>query len=136
MKKIRMLLAGAVVAIAGLFAAPAMAVTCPAGSLNDSADTYAQCNLPNKDESGKETNLFQTIQTIINWILAVLGLVAVIMVIIGGFTYMTSQGDPGKTKKAKDTILYGIIGLIIALLAFAIVNFVLANIFAPTPKTE
>ena len=61
-----------------------------------------------------------------------LGIVAVIMVIIGGFTYMTSQGDPGKTKKARDTILYGIIGLVIALLAFAIVNFVLANIFATT----
>ncbi len=130
MKKIKMLLVGAAVAVAGLFmAAPAMAVPCPSGSLRGEATTYAQCNLP-EEEEGKETNLFQTIQTIINWILAVLGIVAVIMVIIGGFTYMTSQGDPGKTKRARDTILYGIIGLVIALLAFAIVNFVLANIFA------
>ncbi len=141
MKKIKMLIVGVAVAIAGLFVAtPAMAVTCPAGSYraehNISADTYAQCNLPDKDDSGKEINLFQTIQTIINWILAVLGLVAVIMVIIGGFTYMTSQGDPTKTKKARDTILYGIIGLIIALLAFAIVNFVLANIFTGESGTN
>ena len=131
-----MLLAGAVVAIAGLFAAPAMAVTCQSSTLRagEEVASYAQCNLP-KGEEGKETNLFQTIQTIINWILAVLGLVAVIMVILGGFTYMTSQGDPQKTKRGRDTILYGIIGLIIALLAFAIVNFVLANIFTGNSGT-
>ncbi len=137
MKKIKMLLVGAAVAVAGLFmAAPAMAaeVTCQPGTYRAehglSATSYAQCNLP-EDETNSG-GLFGTIQTIINWILAVLGIVAVIMVIIGGFTYMTSQGDPGKTKKARDTILYGIIGLVIALLAFAIVNFVLANIFATT----
>ena len=46
------------------------------------------------------------------------------MIVIGGVSYATSQGDPGKVKKGKDTIMYGIIGMIIALLAFAIVNFV------------
>ena len=47
------------------------------------------------------------------------------MIILGGISYATSQGDPGKVKKGKDTILYGIIGLVVALLAYAIVNFVL-----------
>ena len=47
------------------------------------------------------------------------------MVVIGGVSYATSQGDPGRLKKAKDTILYGIIGLVIVLMAFAITNFVL-----------
>ena len=41
---------------------------------------------------------------------------------------MTSSGDPGKVKKAKDVILYGIIGLIVCALAFAIVNFVVGNL--------
>lgn len=134
MKKIKMFVVGMAMMIAGLFAvSPVMAaVECPKGSLNPTAATYAQCNIP--EEKDKDPNLFQTIQVIINWILAVLGVVAVVMVILGGFTYMTSQGDPSKTKKARDTILYGIVGLIIALLAFAIVNFVLANIFVP--KTE
>ena len=130
MKKIKMLIAGAVVALAGLFmAAPAMAVDCPAGSVNETATTYAQCNIPAEEIKGEDGGLFKTIQTIINWVLAILGIIAVIMVILGGFTYMTSRGEAAKTKQAKDTILYGIIGLIIALLAFAIVNFVLANIF-------
>ena len=51
------------------------------------------------------------------------------MVILGGIQYSTSQGDAGKVKKAKDTIMYGIIGLVVAILAFAIVNFVLQNVF-------
>ena len=54
--------------------------------------------------------------------------VVVIMVIIGGVHYMTSQGSPEKVQKGKNTILYGIVGLIICLSAFAIVNFVLASI--------
>ena len=55
-------------------------------------------------------------------------LVFQIVVIVGGIGYMTSTGDVGKAKKAKDTILYGIIGLVVALLAFAIVNFVLTSV--------
>ena len=41
---------------------------------------------------------------------------------------MTSSGDAGKVKKAKDTILYGVIGLIVVALAFAIVNFVIGGV--------
>ena len=65
---------------------------------------------------------------VLNAIIGMLGLVAVVVIIIGGVTYMTSAGDAGKVKKAKDTILYGVIGLIVVALAFAIVNFVIGNI--------
>lgn len=67
---------------------------------------------------------------ILNAVIAVLGIVAVIVIIMGGVGYMTSSGDAGKVKKAKDTILYGVIGLIIVALSFAIVNFVISNIIA------
>ena len=73
------------------------------------------------------TTMDNRIIAIINAVIGVLGLVAVIVIIIGGVQYMTSSGDAGKVKKAKDTILYGIIGLIIVILAFAIVNFVITN---------
>ena len=62
---------------------------------------------------------------IINFIIGALGLVAVIVIILGGVQYMTSAGDSGKVKKAKDTILYGVIGLVVCILAAAIVNFVI-----------
>ena len=63
------------------------------------------------------------IQNILIAIIAILGIVAVVFVIIGGVQYMTSAGDSGKVEKGKKTILYGIIGLVICVLAFAIVNF-------------
>ena len=141
MKKIKMALTGMVVA-AGMLAisAPAMAATCPTGTQWEGTEiggssgisSIAQCNMPKEGENLETNSLWPAIQNIINWVLAAMGLIAVIMVIVGGFTYMTSQGDPTKTKKGRDTILYGIIGLIIALLAFAIVNFVLGNVFNKT----
>ncbi|OVE79230.1 hypothetical protein BVY00_00955 [bacterium G20] len=67
----------------------------------------------------------QTLTTIINIISILVGVAAVIMIIFGGFKYITSSGDAEKVKGAKNTILYGIIGLIIVALAQIIVKFVL-----------
>ena len=95
------------------------------GSVNSKVNDGLQKVNP----GGVNTDLYAMIQNILNWIFGVIGIVAVIMIIIGGFNMMISSGDPGKVKKGKDTILYGIIGLVVAILAFAIVNFVLTNVF-------
>ena len=68
------------------------------------------------------------VKNIFNVVIGVVGLIAVVMIVIGGISYTTSAGDSGKVKKAKDTILYGIVGLVISLLAFAIVNFVIGGL--------
>ena len=78
---------------------------------------------------GQADNLMGTLTTVINVILAVVGFIAVIMIIIGGISFITSQGDSSKVTKARNTILYGVVGLVVALLAFAIVNFVLKGVF-------
>ena len=83
---------------------------------------------PGKYIANEGGDLDKSIITIINAVIGVLGLVCVIVMIIGGVNYMTSSGDAAKVKKAKDTILYGLIGLIVCVLAFAIVNFVISNI--------
>ena len=70
-----------------------------------------------------------TLNNIINVVIGVIGFIAVIVIILGGVQYTTSAGESAKVKKAKDTIMYGIIGLIVALLAYSIVNFVLSNLF-------
>jgi len=67
---------------------------------------------------------------ITNTILYVIGIVSVIMLIFGGFRYVISAGDSKKITDAKNTILYAIIGLIIALLSYAIVHFVISTIGA------
>jgi hypothetical protein len=99
-------------------------VTCPKGTLRDGdkVNSYAECNI---DKDADKRDLMSTISAVINVIIGIIGLVAVIVIILGGFQYMTSAGDSTKVKKAKDTILYGVIGLVISLLAYAIVNFVL-----------
>lgn len=63
-----------------------------------------------------------------NTILYIVGIVSVIMLIWGGVRYILSGGDNKKVTDAKNTILYAIIGLVIAILSFAIVNFVLNTI--------
>ena len=63
---------------------------------------------------------------ITNTILYIVGIVAVIMLIVGGIRYVVSGGDSKKVTDAKNTVLYAIIGLIIAVLAYAIVNFVIS----------
>lgn len=85
-------------------------------------------SLASNPDGCQPATINSTIQLIVNMIVFAVGLVAVIMVILGGVQYSTSQGDSGKVKKAKDTIMYGIIGLVVAILAFAIVNFVLSGI--------
>ena len=61
-----------------------------------------------------------------NTILYIVGIIAVIMLIIGGIRYVLSGGDAKKVTDAKNTILYAIIGLVICFLSFAIVNFVIS----------
>lgn len=87
-----------------------------------SSDTHID---PVGDE---QDNLTNSVTNILNAVIAVLGLVCVVVMIIGGVTYMTSSGDAAKVKKAKDTILYGLIGLVVCVLAFALVNFVIKSI--------
>lgn len=67
------------------------------------------------------------VQIVINLLLYVLGIIAVIMIVVGGIRYTTSNGNASQIKEAKDTILYSVVGLIVAMLSFAIVNFVLGR---------
>ena len=65
------------------------------------------------------------IGTAIYTVMGVVGIVAVVMVIIGGVSIAVAQGDPGKVKKGRTTITFGIIGMIVCLLAFVITSVVL-----------
>ena len=84
-----------------------------------------------QDPSG-ESKVNTLIQQVINVLSAIVGIVAVIMIIIGGFRYITSGGSPDKVTSAKNTILYGLIGLIIVALAQVIVKFVISKVTTTT----
>lgn len=70
----------------------------------------------------------KVIHTIINLLSVVVGLVAVVMIIVGGLRYITSGGSDTSVTGAKNTILYAIIGLIIVALAQILVRFVLSKV--------
>lgn len=70
-------------------------------------------------------NAQSMIKSIINTLLYVLGAIAIIMIVVGGIRYTLSGGDSSSIKGAKDTVLYSVIGLVVAVASYAIVNFVL-----------
>jgi len=77
----------------------------------------------------KDKTAVPAIITLIQVVLTLMGLVAVAVIIYGGFTYMTSLGDASKVQRAKNAILYGIVGMVVALLAFTIVHFVSQSVW-------
>lgn len=70
------------------------------------------------------SDLKQTVINIIQWVLGILALVAVVMIIYGGFTWLTAAGDDTKIDKAKKVISAAVVGLIVVILAWAIVIFI------------
>lgn len=73
---------------------------------------------------GPSSIFYKIIQTVT----LLTGAISIIMIMVGGFRYIVSGGDASATKAAKDTILYAVIGLAIAIFAQTIITFVLSNI--------
>jgi len=113
-----------------LFASPGIALAaanpnaCPgAGTsggqvLNGIGETGNGCN------SSGVSNLLSTIVSILSY---VAGAIAVIMIIVSGFKYMTSGGDANKVTNAKSTLIYALIGVAVAALAQVLVHYVLST---------
>lgn len=86
------------------------------------------------EELFKAPNIPQTaanqdhLQAIINIVFGVLGSVAVLVITIAGFRFVLHQGDPGDTVKARNAIVYAIVGLVVALSAWVIVSFVIGKV--------
>jgi hypothetical protein len=73
-----------------------------------------------------------TIGSLISVVIGFLGIVATLIILLGGFTWMTAAGNEEKVGKAKKMIIGGIIGLIIILAAFAIAKFAINSIISAT----
>ena len=88
------------------------------GSLDVSADNCPtfSTNTVKRSDWGMVC-LLNTVYTVSNWIFYLVILLSTIMIVFGGFTYITSSGDPTKSAKGKSIITYALIGLAVALLA-------------------
>ncbi len=100
------------------------------------SQALSNCNAANKEtpDCGKSTFLpqiganQQTLQTLLGFVFGALGFTAVVVIIIAGIRYITSQGNPEQHKQAWKTILYACIGLAVVLLADAIVSLTLRKV--------
>lgn len=131
-KQFKQLVSGAL-AVSALVLGVAFTQVAPAHAafdkgLNDGA-TAAQ----GKDQQGDAASLFGDggqggiFRTITNVLLFLIGAISVIMLIVGGIRYVVSGGDSTAVQNAKNTILYAIVGVVVAILAFAVVNFVIGS---------
>lgn len=71
------------------------------------------------------SRITQTIRNIVGLFSIIIGIVAVIMIIIAGFKYITAAGDAGSIQSAKNTLIYAIVGLVVVAMSQFIVQFVL-----------
>lgn len=84
---------------------------------SNTTSTFDGLSIPRANTDG-------AIESVLSFVFVLAGIISVIMIIIGGYWYVLSAGDPQKVKKGKDTILYSVIGLVISVSAWSIIGFV------------
>jgi hypothetical protein len=125
MKHIRVLVAALAVFVGLSAFAPSVALAASAKStVCTTLGSSAGCTTT---PSGS-VSINSVIAAVVNVLSIVIGVVSVIMIMVGGFKYVTSNGDSNSVSSAKNTILYAIIGIVVAALAQVLVNFVLKKI--------
>lgn len=124
--------------LAGLLIVPALAlgvsvvgpVASPVSAAFDQGIADGAESAKGEDQSEDLFGTTGVFTTITNVLLFLIGAISVIMLIIGGVRYVVSGGDQAAVTSAKNTILYAVIGIIVAILAYAIVNFVITSLVA------
>ena len=112
----------------GVFGASVLSTASLPGSVSAQVskgiDTATTSEMQGKSIDGKDG----LIKTVVNILLWAVGILSVIMIIFSGFRYITSSGDASKTKSAQSTLIYSVVGLIVAIMAWAIVNMVIKRL--------
>ncbi|OJU88127.1 hypothetical protein BGO17_04120 [Candidatus Saccharibacteria bacterium 49-20] len=121
MKRIKLFIAAFIVSAVGAFAfVPVLSTYAldPLADVCSSDPDNAVCK--NKEEDANDL-----IGTLVNTLLFLVGALSTVMIIVGGIFYVISNGDSGKIARAKNTITYAVVGLVVAFVAFAIINWVI-----------
>ena len=124
MKKIRIFIAAFIVLMMGAFVLIPISSVGAVG-LDDVCKDNADSAVCQENSKSKNDNPGSFVANLVNTLLFIVGAISVLMIIIGGILYVVSQGDSSNITKAKNTIISAVIGLIVAFLAYAIVNWVL-----------
>lgn len=150
MKKVLGIIASLGIVLSGVFvSAPVFAADC-SGGISDASCNKSCAGIdadPKLSDQDKKTlkeaagcnttssdSVTSHILNMINIAITVVGIIAVLVIVMGGQRLITAQGDPGRVKQAKDMIMYAAIAVVVAALAFAIINFVSASIQSDANK--
>lgn len=136
MRKFKLLVIGALLLTVSMGAPRVFAADSTSGSVCEGIGLAAGADGDCTAESDSPT-VGKIINTAVTLLSYIAGAAGIIMIIVGSFKYITSGGDSGKVGNAKTTILYALIGLVIAALAQVLVRFVLhqATTASPAPTT-
>jgi uncharacterized membrane protein len=126
MKRIKILITTLVLALGlgGGLLVPAVVHASPKSEVCSTLGSGNGCT----SQPANGVNLDNVVKTLINLFSVVVGIVAVIMIMIAGFRYVTSGGDSSKVSGAKNALIYAIVGLVVVALAQFIVQFVLQKV--------
>lgn len=119
-----------IMVLAGFLLFPALAPV-TVGAQVSVDDKNAACeglsggNCDGTAAQGAITGILKSVIEILSWIV---GIISVIMIIVGGFKYVVSSGDPNGAKSAKNTVVYALVGIVVAALAQVLVRFVLSEV--------
>lgn len=92
------------------------------------------CTRPGEKEFvGENNSLFRSI---VNILLFIVGAISVIMLIVGGIRFVVSSGDASQVQSARNTIIYSLVGVVVAFMAFAMVNFVVGRLESSPPPAD
>ena len=113
-----------------MFAVMGVATTAPVATVAAYNPLDGACSGGSKSEvcTNRKESVEPIVGTVVNVLLFIVGTISVIMVIFAGIMYTISGGDSGRVAKAKNMLIYAIVGLIVSFLAFALVNWVF-NLF-------
>lgn len=96
-----------------------------AQNLNQACDIDAKSALCKENKVGGGNRIYGLLRSVANLVSLVAGVAGVVMIMIGGFRYIRGSGDPNALGEARNTILYALIGLVVAATAQILIAFVL-----------
>lgn len=128
LKKLRLLLAGTFMATAAVCIMPTVSVSAQTSAKDTICESLKETGqTANQSCASGSDRINSALEVVLNLLSIIAGVIAVIMLIIAGIRFVTSQGDPNGTKGARNAIIYACVGLIIVALSQVIVRFVLSR---------
>jgi len=125
MKKLTVILTAVLVALSFTAVSLQFAPDALAAPKDEICEGIGQAN---SGDCGDGAELTGVVESVINIFSMIVGIVAVIMIMVAGFKYVTSGGDSSNITSAKHTLIYAIIGIVVVALAQTIVQFVVKKV--------